>query len=128
MITIANALDVTEAYLIKSRLDAEGIEAFIPDENTSQIQPLWNNVIGGVRIQVSDEDVEDAKLVLKDYYQQQNQVVTPVCPNCGSSNTFRDNSKQNWAIAIMIMIGIPLPLKNQLACRDCGHHWREKQP
>jgi len=128
MITVANAFDVTEAYLIKSRLEAEGINTFIPDENTSQIQPMWNNAIGGVRVQVADEDVENAKLVLKDYYQQQKQIVTPPCPSCGSTHTFRDDSGQNWAKAIVVMLGIPIPFKKQLACRDCGHKWPEKQP
>ena len=128
MITIANAQDVTEAYLIKSRLEAEGIAAFIPDENTSQIQPILNYSIGGVRVQVANDDVEEAKLILKDYYQQQNTVVTPVCPSCGSANTARDFSTKNWAKAIVVMLAIPIPFKSQLLCRDCGHRWQEKQP
>jgi hypothetical protein len=65
-------------------------------------------------------------LVLKDYYRQQQQIVTPACPHCGSPNTTRDFSTHNWAKAILVMLGIPLPFKNQLLCRDCGHKWQEK--
>jgi hypothetical protein len=127
MITIVNAQDVTEAYLIKSRLEAEGVSAFIPDENTSQIQPMLNTAIGGVRVQVANDDVDDARLILKDYYQQQNVVVTPACPQCGSPDTARDFSQRHWAKAIVMMLGIPLPANNKLLCHACGHHWQENK-
>ena len=65
MTTVANCSTIQEAHLIKIRLESRGIEVFIPDEFTAQMDPpLFYATTSGVRIQVADEDVEAAKRVL----------------------------------------------------------------
>ena len=51
-----------EALIIKTRLDAEGIECFVADGNMSRIYP---GVIG-VRLFVREEDLERMKKILRD--------------------------------------------------------------
>jgi hypothetical protein len=63
MVTIAELVGPTalsQALLLKSHLEAEGIHAFIPDENTASVMPF---ALGkrGVRVQVSEEHAEDAR-------------------------------------------------------------------
>ena len=64
MVTIRTCSTLPEAQVIQSHLDGSGIEAFLPDELTVQNNWLWTNAIGGVRVQVLEEDVARAEEVL----------------------------------------------------------------
>ena len=53
-----------EAQLIVSVLESAGIAAEIPNEYTLGVQPLYANLVGGVRVMVHDEDLARAQEVL----------------------------------------------------------------
>ena len=53
-----------EAQFLKSVLEGNGIDAFIPDEHTLGVQPLYANTLGGVRLMVRAGDLEKASDVL----------------------------------------------------------------
>ena len=53
-----------EAQFLKSVLEAADIEAFIPDEYTLGVQPLYANVLDGVRLLVRAGDLERASEIL----------------------------------------------------------------
>jgi hypothetical protein len=53
-----------EAQFLKSVLDGAGIEAMIPNEQTLGIQPLYGNLLGGVRLLVRPEDLQQATELL----------------------------------------------------------------
>ena len=53
-----------EALVLRSVLDAAGIEALIPNEQTLGVQPLYGNLVGGVRILVQPGDLDRAREVL----------------------------------------------------------------
>ena len=55
---------IHEALFLKSVLDAAGIEAVIPNEQTLAIQPLYGNLLGGVRVLVREDDFERATEIL----------------------------------------------------------------
>lgn len=61
MTTIATFNKPEEAHLLRMRLESAGIPAYIQDENTVQIDWLLANAIGGVRVQIAEEDVEAAR-------------------------------------------------------------------
>lgn len=54
------------AYIIQSRLEAEGIQVFLKDELTVQTDNFLSNAIGGVKLQVSESNVEAATQILKE--------------------------------------------------------------
>ena len=64
MTTIATFTKPEDAHLLRMRIEAGGIPAFIQDENLVQIDWLLANAIGGVRVQVADEDVAAARALL----------------------------------------------------------------
>ena len=66
MITIARFDNIMEASIARARLDAEGIAAFLADEHTVSMNWLLSNAIGGVRLQVADEDAAHALTVLEE--------------------------------------------------------------
>jgi hypothetical protein len=63
-VAVGNCNWLHEAQFLQSVLDAEGIEAFIPDQYTLGVDPLYVTALGGVRLLVRRADVERAKDVL----------------------------------------------------------------
>ncbi|HTX64544.1 MAG TPA: DUF2007 domain-containing protein [Opitutaceae bacterium] len=64
MRTIAAFTTIEEAYLLKSRLEGSGVAAFVRDEFTVAANPLYSNAIGGVKVEVADDDFDRALEVL----------------------------------------------------------------
>ncbi len=54
-----------ESYIIKSKLESEGIYVFLKDELTIQADNFVSNAIGGVKLQVRENDVDKATEILK---------------------------------------------------------------
>jgi len=53
-----------DANIAKSNLQSVGIPAFIADEHTVNMQWLYSNAMGGVRLFVPAEHLEEAKEIL----------------------------------------------------------------
>jgi len=65
MTTIANCLNLDEAQSFKMILDSAGIPSFIPDEASAGVAPHHFLTSSGVRLQVADENVEEAKSIIE---------------------------------------------------------------
>lgn len=55
-----------ETAIIRGRLEAEGIECNLVDELTVQVNPLYSNAVGGVKLQVRESDFEKTYNILKE--------------------------------------------------------------
>ena len=64
LVTLTHCDQLIAAQLLCGRLDAEGIECFIPDEHMANQTWHLSRAIGGVRVQVRQVDLERARLVL----------------------------------------------------------------
>jgi Putative prokaryotic signal transducing protein len=64
MTTVATCSFLAEAQVIRATLESSGLVAHIPDEFTVETAPHWALAIGGVRVQVADEDAASARAVL----------------------------------------------------------------
>ncbi len=60
MITIARFLFTHEAHIAKASLNSAGIHAFLADEHTVNMQWLYSNAMGGVRLMVEEDQAEVA--------------------------------------------------------------------
>ncbi len=65
-VTILTLFHPTELYVAKSKLESFGIECLIVDELTTQINPVYSDAIGGVKLQVKENNVEEAIKLLKE--------------------------------------------------------------
>jgi protein-tyrosine-phosphatase len=63
LVTVAAFNNPSEAYLLKGRLETEGIECFVADENMTNIG-LYNPLVGGMKIQIRESDLAKATAVL----------------------------------------------------------------
>ena len=64
MITIARYWLPMEAHIDRARLEAAGINAFVADEHTINMNWLHSNAMGGVRLMVPADRIEEAKEIL----------------------------------------------------------------
>ncbi|MDB6167216.1 MAG: hypothetical protein JWM88_80 [Verrucomicrobia bacterium] len=49
-----------EAHLLRARLEGSGITSYVRDENMIAVDWFYSNAIGGVKIDVADEDYDRA--------------------------------------------------------------------
>ena len=66
-VTVATFTYPPQAAILKGRLESEGIECFLKDELTTQVNPFYSNAIGGVKLQVWQEDAPQAIALLKEW-------------------------------------------------------------
>lgn len=64
LVTVRNCNYLHEAEIIKSVLEADGIEAEIPDAYMAGVQPLLGAAIGGIRVLVRSSALERAEQTL----------------------------------------------------------------
>lgn len=64
LVTVRTCIYLHEAQLIKSVLDAEGIDAQIPDAYMAGVQPALGAAIGGIRVVVNSLDLDRAEMAL----------------------------------------------------------------
>lgn len=65
-VTVANFSNAFNMNVVKGRLESEGIPAFAKDEHTIGVNPLYDNAVGGIKLQVSEEHEADARRILRD--------------------------------------------------------------
>ena len=64
LVTVATFQDVSQAELARERLENEGVQAFVMDEQTGGVMPFMTNAMGGIRVQVAPGDAEKAREIL----------------------------------------------------------------
>jgi hypothetical protein len=70
------------AHIWKEKFEASGIHCFLQDENTSSTIPVWNMAIGGIKLNVGDNDAEQALNLLLSF--EEEYAASIVCPGCGN--------------------------------------------
>jgi predicted nucleic-acid-binding Zn-ribbon protein len=122
-----------EAHLDLAKLQDEGIEAYIFDENIVALNPIYGNAVGGIKLHVHDEDFEkalqiinaDSSSELKEAYDEDIEPL-PKCPKCGSLNIYQ---KRSWLAGLLFLIWMMIPFtvrKNSYVCLDCKHVWKSE--
>ena len=106
-----------EAYMAVSLLEANGIEAAVWDADTVNLNWLYSNAIGGVKIAVPEEDAVRAREVL-DLPPAETGFL--ICPHCGSDHVHVRELGLGTALA-MYFLGLLIPGKSRkVDCLDCG--------
>ncbi|MBN1291058.1 MAG: DUF2007 domain-containing protein [Candidatus Latescibacteria bacterium] len=131
LITIGCFSQGIEAHLAKTRLESEGIECFIRDENTINVNWLYSNAIGGVKLQVRQSDSEKAKKIFSHFdeipsHNKTDSEAQQRCPKCNSIDIRYEKFARKPAFWSWILLGIPLPfVKRKWKCNTCGYSWKQ---
>ena len=123
MKTIATFSKPEEAHLFRTRLEAAGIPAFVQDEHFVQMDWLYSNAIGGVRVQIADDDLSAAREFLAaDSPQPCPEAADVVCPSCGSHQTAPDELPRRIAFLGLLVLQFPLLFtRRRWRCSSCRH-------
>jgi hypothetical protein len=120
---IANSFnDYFKANIALTKLQNEGIEAMLKDENTVTIDPMLGNAIGGIKLMVKETDVEEVVSIFKKWKEESNELAK--CPKCKSSNLewITKQTPQNFLFAIFSAITANYALADtHYKCNDCNH-------
>jgi len=127
LIEIANYQFSSEAYLFKGKLESEGIEVFLQNENTINTDPLLSTALGGVKLFVNSEDVIQSKQILDAIpeYSLNDKGELLTCPNCGSqkiymTTTIKDIKSFLAFIYGLLTLSMPLFSKQKYKCESCN--------
>ena len=110
---------------MRMRLEAGGFEAFVQDENMVQVDLLCANALGGVRVQVADEDLQSVhELLASDPgFPADSEAIR--CPNCGATTVEYERFSKRFAYLSLFLLHIPLLLfRKRYRCDSCLHTWK----
>jgi hypothetical protein len=135
LVTLETFTSPWEAQLARARLEAEGIHSFIADENFIRLYWALSNAVGGVKLQVREEDATRAAELLQTrrpipeiYLVTEEEAARPRCPGCKSDNVFFERWSRRGFIGSWILLGLPLPIPlRRWSCRNCGAEWKEEE-
>jgi hypothetical protein len=120
----------SEAFIYKGKLESNGVEVFIRDNNTIDSNPLYSNAIGGIKLFVKNEDVDKAKEVLSEIsafsLDDNNQLIQ--CQKCGEKQidmvTSITSIKTFLAFLFSVLIVlIPFYSKHKYKCQICKYEF-----
>ena len=107
----------TEAHLMKSRLDSDGIRTLLMDEKTIDSDPLISQAIGGVKLLVHNDDLKKALNIYNEVraYEKDENGNAILCVKCNSSKILVA-PPQRKSIFFMLF---PFFESRKLICNDC---------
>lgn len=117
-----------DAHIIAGRLEESGIHCWLKDENTVTVNPLWTNALGGIKLMVAEDQLEEAKKLLSDYDAERRAAMK--CPVCGSSKieyVSTPRSAGNWISSFVFFFlgSLALPVKKTWHCFACEAEFEE---
>jgi hypothetical protein len=125
-----------EANRDKQILANHGIESFIANEQTIQSDWLLSQALGGIQLQVFENEKEKAAGILSDFAENQearldveHTIANPEfdfkCPNCGSNHLYRDEQPGGLFGISLLFLGLPLKSKSSLYhCYYCDQEFK----
>ncbi|WP_448699414.1 DUF2007 domain-containing protein [Mucilaginibacter sp. AW1-3] len=131
IVTFATYYDPMLAHIIRSRLEDNGIPAFV-DDSMMNVYPIYSNAIGGIKVKIFERDMDKAKAILAedeglpvDKFIEGTQAAAVVCPYCGSNNVRNSLSipdDANWLTRTIATLTEALPFSKDADwhCFNCG--------
>lgn len=126
LITLTTYTYNTEAFVLVAKLEAEGIKSFLKNEHLLSTQQFLSNAVGGLEVQVAEEDLEKARAILKSMELEKTAAeelpagltkgyakVLVYCPECESSHVYRKKGS-------FFSLGA-----KEHVCADCHHKWKQ---
>ena len=124
-IVIASYSYPYEAQIAKARLESVGIPVTIENEHTINMNWLYSNALGGVRVSVPEIYLEEAKYLLgndfSDDLDREFDILKPQCPKCKSSSITPYTKGRKSAFIFITFLDFPIAKpKHGYKCKNCG--------
>mgnify|MGYP000679577794 CR=1 FL=1 len=107
----------TEAQLVKSKFDSEEIKTMLMDEKTIDTDPLISQAIGGVKLLVHNNDLEQASKLYNEIrtYQKDAKGNELYCEKCNSIKILIAPPQRKNVFYMLF----PFFEKRKFMCNDC---------
>ena len=119
------------ANIVKSKLESYGIACFLTDEYTIGLNPIYNQALGGVKLQIFEKDFQIAMEILQEEIPViENEIDNDIiCPNCKSKNVSFGTAtrKKSGVLTIMlwfVSLVYPSKIKKVYHCNNCQHEFK----
>lgn len=122
MVTVARFTKPEDAHLLRLRLEAGGVDVFLADETVVQVDQGISLAMGGVRLQVAEEDVEQARAIMAEGL-----AAVAACPCCGSEEILPVGQQRGLLSKIVLHLLVIAPAVSW-RCAACGHGWKAREP
>jgi len=130
-----------QAHMVQGYLESEGINTILKDELTTQVNNMYSNAVGGVKVMVMDEDYENAIQILQQggYINPEKQPKIEIvyrttttnkkqCPFCHSENIGKKKTPDVIMLIVSLILGVIFPIFRRTdMCFDCGKEWIYKR-
>ncbi len=128
MITVATFDNPLYAKMFCSHLEEAGIRACVNDAEVVGMNWLFSNAIGGIKVQILEEDLERVRSLLKEHDEIPGRYIflpKPSCPACRSTR-LQKAALGKWMLALsLLFLGFPLLFRTpRFHCLDCGAIWK----
>lgn len=140
LVTVRRFRDMPEALLAKSVLESAGIDCALADANIIRTDWLWSNMLGGIKLRVSEDDFEAASNLLdQDAGELHDATGDPVgigfaeaaCPNCHSLDISCEDLRASASASASAASAGPIVIPSRRGdapywtCHSCGHRWQD---
>jgi len=133
LVQIRQFRDLPEALLAKGSLESAGIQCFLRDDNLVRLDWFISNFVGGVKLCVKSEDVENAQRLLDEpileglYVQDVGLYEQPRCPKCQSLDVnFRELDRPIAYLSAFLRVPMPIQRKGW-RCHSCDAEWENEE-
>ena len=125
-----------EANRDKQILKNNGLESFIANEQTIQSDWLLSQALGGIQLQVFDDEKEKAIEIINNLLKNEHTslevehtILNPefdfTCPKCGSNHLYRDENPGGLFGVSLLVLGFPLKAPSHLYhCYYCNNEFQ----
>ena len=121
----------SEAIIFKGKLESEGIEVFVRDNNMVDSNPLYSNAVGGVKLFVKNDDFEKATDIfsnISQYSLDDNEKLRK-CPKCGAEQidmvtSIKDLKSFLVFLFSVFLLVIPFYSKHKYKCDNCKFEFK----
>lgn len=134
LITIGLYLNPIEAHIVRGRIEAEGIPAYVQHEHHSWAKWTISLALGYVKVQVRQEDVKAAVAVLENIQSGEYALVeeadtaSTCCAKCGGTEMERVNWSWKMALWGVMFFSVVIPYTiYRVKCVECKHSWTQKE-
>lgn len=134
LVTIKRFDNSLDTHLLKTKLESEGINCVIFDENLVAVNPLFNHTIGGIKLKIDEKDVLKAQEVLAQFEANElksKQGKSVICPNCNSKDLYSNYKSMKGPKGILsvlisfLLTTFPLYFKTVYKCKSCGLEFKQ---
>ncbi|MCJ8146702.1 DUF2007 domain-containing protein [Acinetobacter sp. A3.8] len=120
-----------EAQIAKSQLYAVGIDSRMDNEHTINMDWLYSNALGGVRLFVLERDFEKAKKLLEQDFSDDMDLEFGVeklhCSHCQSNHVTPHTQGKRTAYILFMLLGFPLSeVDHGYLCQQCNHFFKAR--